>query len=111
MTPEESHKVVAIPAYELQFSLEQLRTALESEKMSDKDGLINQCINWVYSHSPQFVRGEYQEWVGRKWLGAAHQNQDHSELMTVDDLGLMMLLLSPAMLMSVILLWTFAAGG
>lgn len=66
MTPEESHKVVAIPAYELQYSLEQLRTALESEKMSDKDGLINQCINWVYSHSPQFVRGEYQEWVGRK---------------------------------------------
>ena len=31
--------------------------------------------------------------------------------MTVDDLGLMMLLLSSAMLMSVILLWTFAAGG
>lgn len=31
--------------------------------------------------------------------------------MTVDDLSLLMLLLSPAMLMSVILLWTFAAGG
>lgn len=31
--------------------------------------------------------------------------------MTVDDLDLLMLLLSPAMLMSVILLWTFAAGG
>jgi hypothetical protein len=31
--------------------------------------------------------------------------------MTADDLGLLMLLLSPAMLMSVILLWTFAAGG
>ena len=44
-------------------------------------------------------------------LGEAHQNQDHLEVMTVDDLGLMMLLLSPAMLMSVILLWTFAAGG
>ena len=31
--------------------------------------------------------------------------------MTGDDLGLVMLLLSPAMLMSVILLWTLAAGG
>ena len=66
MTPEESQKIVAIPAYELQYSLEQLRTALEAEKVSDKYGLINQCINWVYSHSPQSVRGEYQEWVGRK---------------------------------------------
>ena len=44
-------------------------------------------------------------------LGAANQNQDHSQLMTVDDLQMMILLLSPAMLMSVILLWTFAAGG
>ena len=66
MTPEESQKIVAIPAYELQYSLEQLRTALEAEKVSDKDGLINQCINWVYSPSQQSVRGEYQEWVGRK---------------------------------------------
>ncbi len=31
--------------------------------------------------------------------------------MTVDDLQMVILLLSPAMLMSVILLWTFAAGG
>ena len=31
--------------------------------------------------------------------------------MTLHDLGLMVILLSPAMLMSVILLWTFAAGG
>lgn len=31
--------------------------------------------------------------------------------MTPHDLGQLALLLSPAMLMSVILLWTFAAGG
>ena len=31
--------------------------------------------------------------------------------MTVHDLGLMVLLMTPAMMMSVILLWTFAAGG
>ena len=31
--------------------------------------------------------------------------------MTANDLGLMILLLMPAMLMSCILLWTFAAGG
>ncbi len=31
--------------------------------------------------------------------------------MTANDLGLMVLLLSPAMLMSVLILWTFAAGG
>ena len=31
--------------------------------------------------------------------------------MTVHDLGLMVLLMAPAMMMSVILLWTFAAGG
>ena len=31
--------------------------------------------------------------------------------MTLNDLGQLILLLSPAMLMSVILLWTFAAGG
>jgi len=31
--------------------------------------------------------------------------------MTVEDLQMVILLLSPAMLMSVILLWTFAAGG
>ena len=46
-----------------------------------------------------------------KGMGEANQNQDHSEVMTVDDLQMVMLLLSPAMLMSVILLWTFAAGG
>ncbi len=31
--------------------------------------------------------------------------------MTPDDLGLVILLLSPAMLMSVLILFTFAAGG
>ena len=31
--------------------------------------------------------------------------------MTVHDLGLMVLLLAPAMFMSVLLMWTFAAGG
>ena len=31
--------------------------------------------------------------------------------MTANDLGLMVLLLSPAMLMSVLILWTFATGG
>lgn len=31
--------------------------------------------------------------------------------MTIHDLGLMVLLLTPAMLISCILLWTFAAGG
>jgi len=31
--------------------------------------------------------------------------------MTVDELQIVILLLSPAMLMSVIFLWTFAAGG
>jgi len=44
-------------------------------------------------------------------LGETNQDKDHSQLMTVDDLQMVILLLSPAMLMSVILLWTFAAGG
>ena len=54
--------------------------------MSDKDGLINQCINCPIL---LVCTGEYQEWLAAR-AGEAHQNQDHLEVMTVDDLGLML---------------------
>ena len=58
--------------------------------------------NWLMEHADWAGGYLYQDVVDRMRGG---------QLMTVSELQMLVLLLMPAMFMSVLILWTFAAGG